>query len=109
MIHEGMLLEYSGRPLGILHWTTQIKQLAILALAAALFLPWGMASDATPVALLIGFGAFAVKVGGLGLLLATIETSFAKLRIFQAPYLLGFASVLGVLAILATYVVRGPS
>jgi formate hydrogenlyase subunit 4 len=109
LIHEGMLLEYSGRPLGILHWTTQIKQLAILALAAALFLPWGMASDATPVALLIGFGAFAVKVGGLGLLLATIETSFAKLRIFQAPYLLGFASVLGVLAILATYVVRGPS
>jgi formate hydrogenlyase subunit 4 len=109
MIHEGMLLEYSGRPLGILQWTTQIKQLAILALAAALFLPWGMASDATPVALLIGFGAFAVKVGVLGLLLAAIETSFAKLRIFQAPYLLGFASVLGVLAILATYVVRGPS
>jgi formate hydrogenlyase subunit 4 len=107
MIHEGMLLEYSGRPLGILHWTTQIKQLAILALAAALFLPWGMAAagDYAPVALLIGFGAFALKVGTLGLILAAIETSFAKLRIFQAPYVLGFASVLGVLAILATYVV----
>ena len=43
MIHEGMLLEYSGRPLGILHWATQVKQLAMLALVAALFLPWGMA------------------------------------------------------------------
>jgi formate hydrogenlyase subunit 4 len=104
-----MLLEYSGRPLGVLHWMTQIKQLAILALAAALFLPWGMALDSSPVALLIGFGAFAVKVGVLGMLLAAIETSFAKLRIFQAPYVLGFASVLGILAILATYVVAGPS
>ncbi len=107
MIHEGMLLEYSGRPLGILHWTTQVKQLAMLALAAALFLPWGMASagDYAPAALLIGFVTFALKVGALGFLLAAIETSFAKLRIFQAPFLLGFASILGVLAILADYVV----
>ncbi len=48
MIHEGMLLEYSGRPLGILHWATQVKQLALLALAAALFLPWGMAAAGRP-------------------------------------------------------------
>lgn len=107
MIHEGMLLEYSGRPLGVLHWTTQIKQLAILALATALFIPWGMAAagDHAPLALLVGFGAFALKVGALGMLLAAIETSFAKLRIFQAPHLLSFASLLGLLAILATYVV----
>lgn len=107
MIHEGMLLEYSGRPLGVLHWTTQIKQLAILAIAAALFIPWGMATagDYAPVALLLGLVTFAIKVGALGLLLAAIETSFAKLRIFQAPFLLGFASVLGVLSVLATYVV----
>jgi formate hydrogenlyase subunit 4 len=107
MIHEGMLLEYSGRPLAILHWLSQVKQLALLALVAALFLPWGMAAgtDDGPTALLIGAGAFAVKVGVLGLLLAAIETSFAKLLIFRAPYVLGFASVLGVLAVLATYVV----
>jgi formate hydrogenlyase subunit 4 len=107
MIHEGMLLEYSGRPLGILHWMTQVKQLAMLGLAAALFLPWGMAGDGdySLVALLAGFASFALKVGALGFLLAAIESSFAKLRIFQAPYLLGFASALGVLAILATFVV----
>jgi formate hydrogenlyase subunit 4 len=107
MIHEGMLLEYSGRPLAILHWSTQIKQLAILALAAALFVPWGMAAagDYALGALVLGVATFAAKVAALGLLLATIETSFAKLRIFQAPYLLSFASVLGILAILATYVV----
>jgi formate hydrogenlyase subunit 4 len=43
MVHEAMLLEYSGRPLGVLHWATQVKQLAMVALLAALFLPWGMA------------------------------------------------------------------
>src|SRR5690606_10252274 len=43
MIDEGMLLEYSGRPLGVLHWATQVKQLTMLALIVALFFPWGMA------------------------------------------------------------------
>jgi formate hydrogenlyase subunit 4 len=108
MVHEGMLLEYSGRPLGVLHWATQVKQLAIVALLAALFLPWGMADpgDYAPAALLLGLAAFALKAAGLGLLLAAIETSFAKLRIFRAPDLIGLASVLGILAVVATYVVE---
>jgi formate hydrogenlyase subunit 4 len=108
MVHEGMLIEYSGRPLGVLHWATQVKQLAILALLAALFLPWGMApagDDAIP-ALLLGVVVFVLKVGALGVLLAAIETSFAKLRIFKAPDLIGLASLLGMLAVLATYVVE---
>lgn len=106
MVHEGMLLEYSGRPLGVLHWATQIKQLAILGLLAGLFLPWGMAGagDHAIPALFFGLAAFLLKVGLLGVLLAAIETSFAKLRIFRAPDLIGLASVLGVLAVLATYV-----
>jgi formate hydrogenlyase subunit 4 len=54
---------------------------------------------------LLGLGAFALKAGLLALLLAAIETSFAKLRIFRAPDLIGLASVLGVLAVLAPYVV----
>lgn len=108
MAHEGMILEYSGRPLGVLHWATQVKQLAFLSLMAAFFLPWGMApaGDHSVTALAIGFGSFAVKVTLLGLLLGIVETSVAKLRIFRAPDLIGFASVLGVLAVLATYVVE---
>ncbi len=108
MVHEGMILEYSGRSLGILHWATQVKQLAFLALLAALFVPWGMAApgDHSVSALGIGLGAFAIKVIVLGLLLGVIETSVAKLRIFKAPDLIGFASVLGVLAVLASYVVE---
>jgi formate hydrogenlyase subunit 4 len=109
MVHEGMLLEYSGRPLGVLHWATQIKQLAVLSLIAALFLPWGMAdaSDLSAPGIALGLAAWAVKMLGLGLLLGVIETAFAKLRIFRVPDLIGVASVLGVLAVLATFVVGG--
>jgi formate hydrogenlyase subunit 4 len=108
MVHEGMLLEYSGRPLGVLHWATQVKQLAVLSLAAALFLPWGMApgSGASALELLGGFLAWGGKVLALGLLLAVIETLFAKVRIFRAPDLIGAASVLGLLAVLTTFVVE---
>jgi formate hydrogenlyase subunit 4 len=106
MAHEGMILEYSGRPLGVIHWATQVKQFAMVALAASFFFPWGMASDYhAPLALLGGLAAFMIKAGLLGLLLAAIETMVAKLRIFRAPDLLGLASVLGVFAVMATYLV----
>lgn len=106
MVHEGMLLEYSGRPLGILHWSTQVKQLTILSLIAALFVPWGMApaSGASSLELALGVVSWVVVVGVLGLLLAVIETAFPKLRIFRAPDLLGAASILGVLAVMTTFV-----
>ena len=108
MIHEGMLLEYSGRPLGVLHWATQIKQLAFLSLLAALFFPWGMAGGGSHAvdSLALGLASWLLKVTLLGLLLAVVETSYAKLRIFRAPDLIGVASVLGVLAVIATYVVE---
>src|SRR5205814_7801156 len=62
MVHEGMLLEYSGRLLGILHWATQVKQMAIVALLVALFIPWGMGDpgDHSILALLVGLVAFAL-------------------------------------------------
>lgn len=107
MIHEGMLLEYSGRPLGVLHWAAQVKQLAILSLIAALFLPWGMApgGSVNPSQILFGLVTWGGKVAILGLMLATVETGYAKLRIFRAPDLLGLASVLGLLAVVARFVV----
>jgi len=107
MAHEGMVLEYSGRPLGVIHWATQVKQLAVVALAVSFFFPWGMAGsdDHSPLALVGGLLAFTLKAGLLGLLLAAIETAVAKLRIFRTPDLLGLASVLGVFAVMATYLV----
>jgi formate hydrogenlyase subunit 4 len=107
MAHEGMLLEYAGRPLGLLLWATHIKQLVVLSLIAALLFPWGIARDATLGALLVGGASYLVKLGGLALALVVVETTNVKLRIFRVPELLGAASLLGLLAVTSLYLIGG--
>ncbi len=105
MAHEGMLLEYSGRPLGLLLWGTHIKQVVILSLLAALFFPWGIAREAAAASLAVGLAAYLLKLGSLGLVLALVETTNVKLRIFRVPELLGAATLLGLLAVTSIYLV----
>jgi formate hydrogenlyase subunit 4 len=104
MAHEGMVLEYSGRPLGLIFWGAQIKQLVVLSLVAALTMPWGIAHELAPAWLLIGLLAYVLKVAGLGLALALVESSLPKLRVFRIPDLLGAASLLAMLAVVALFV-----
>jgi formate hydrogenlyase subunit 4 len=107
MAHEGMLLEYSGRPLGLILWGTHLKQLLLLSLLASFFFAWGIAREAAAPWLAFGLVAWVLKVGLLGLLLGLIESGQAKLRIFRAPELLGAASLMGLLAVLSSYIVGG--
>jgi formate hydrogenlyase subunit 4 len=107
MAHEGMLLEYAGRPLGLLLWATYIKQFVVLSLLAALVLPWGIARDPTPWALVVGGVSYLLKLGLLALALVLVETTNVKLRIFRVPELLGAASLLGVLAVTSLYLIGG--
>lgn len=111
MVHEGMLLEYAGRPLGILLWATLVKQLVVLSLLVTLVAPWGIARGDAPGAgaLALGLAAYLGKLLLLGVGLAVVETSFAKLRIFRVPDLLGAAALLGALALVAAFVVGGRS
>jgi formate hydrogenlyase subunit 4 len=103
MIHEGILLEYSGRPLGILLWATLLKQIVLFSLIAALFFPFGVA--AAPSEIPLALGAFVVKLVALALVMSVIESSSAKLRILRVPELLGAASALAMLALIAEVVV----
>jgi len=103
MIHEGMLLEHSGRALGILHWATLVKQLALVALLIALFAPIGIALSAA--ALPIAALALSVKLTVAAGALALVESSGAKLRILRVPELLGAATALAALAVAAAVVV----
>lgn len=107
MAHEGMLLEYSGRPLGLLLWATHIKQLVILSLLAALFFPFGMAGEMSAWPLALGTASYLLKLVLLGLALALVETTNVKLRIFRVPELLGAASLLGLLSVTSIYLVGG--
>lgn len=105
MIHEGMILEFSGRYLALIEWASSMKLLLLLTILVNTFLPWGIASDMTFQAMLISFALYVVKIGFFAFLIVILEMSFAKLRIFRVPNLLGTALVLSILAIISLYVV----
>lgn len=100
MIHEAMILEYSGRHLALIEWAASLKLFAYSCLGIAIFFPFGIPESAAPASLAI---AGVVLVGKLligGFLLALIETMSAKMRIFRAPEFLGTSFLLAVLAML---------
>jgi formate hydrogenlyase subunit 4 len=100
MIHEAMILEYSGRHLALIEWAASLKLYAYSCLGIALFFPWGIAERDNFLALLAAIPLLLVKLGIGGFLLALIETINAKLRIFRAPEFLGTAFLLAVLGML---------
>ncbi|WP_367027057.1 NADH-quinone oxidoreductase subunit H [Methylococcus sp. ANG] len=101
MIHEAMILEYSGRHLALIEWAGQIRLMLYGVLIANIFLPWGLAREFTPEALGIGAAAIAAKLGVLAIVLALAETSVAKMRLFRVQEFLGFAYLLSLLGMLS--------
>jgi formate hydrogenlyase subunit 4 len=100
MIHEAMVLEYSGRHLALIEWAAALKLFVYSCIGIALFFPFGITQSADAVGLLLALPALALKLGIGGFLLAVIETLSAKMRIFRAPEFLGTAFMLAVLAML---------
>ena len=108
MVHEAMVLEYSGRHLALIELASSLKLVLYLSLIACVFVPWGMAaagSGAGPA--LVGIAAWVVKLGIGGAFLALFETSIAKMRVFRVPDFLGAALMLGLLATLLRFVSAG--
>jgi formate hydrogenlyase subunit 4 len=106
MIHEAMVLEYSGRHLALVEWASSMKLLLFLALLANLFFPWGVPADVALPAPLLGLLALAGKLVLLAVALALLETAIAKLRLFRVPELLAGSFALGVLSVSAVFVLR---
>jgi len=105
MVHEAMVLEYSGRHLALIDLSSQLKLLLYTSLIACLFVPWGTAApDAGPKALAIGVAAYIAKLAAAGCLLAVFETSIAKMRVFRYSEFLGAALMLALLATLLRFV-----
>ena len=101
MIHEAMILEYSGRHLALMEWAAQLKLMLYGVLIANLFLPWGIAQNFSAAALGAGLAAVALKLAWLGVALAVAETVLAKMRLFRAPQFLNFAFLLTLLGLLS--------
>ena len=100
MVHEAMILEYSGRHLALIEWASSLKLFAYSCLGIALFFPFGIPVAADPLSLALAGAILIVKLAIGGFILALSETVSAKMRVFRAPEFLGTAFLLAVLAML---------
>jgi formate hydrogenlyase subunit 4 len=106
MIHEAMILEYSGRYLALIEWASWMKLAIFFTLLANLFVPWGIALALTPAALAVALLTTILKLLFLGLVVALVETRIAKLRLFRVPELLGMSFVLALLAVTSSFLLK---
>ena len=110
MIHEAMVLEYSGPKLALVEWASGMRLTVLLALVANLFLPWGIAdTDPSLLGSLLGLLAITVKVALLAGMLAAVEVFIAKLRLFRVPELLAGSFLLALLAVTASSFLANPT
>ena len=109
MVHEAMILEYSGRHLALIELAAALKLTLYLSMLACVFVPWGMAGaggDPAPELLAIGIATWFAKLAAGGVGLALIEVSVAKMRVFRVVDFLNFALMLGLLGALLLFVSR---
>jgi formate hydrogenlyase subunit 4 len=103
MIHEALILEYSGRHLALIEWAASLKLFAYSSIGLAIFFPWGIAHGHDPLGMLLAAPALILKLAIGGAALALIETASAKMRIFRVPEFLAGAFLLAVIGILVHF------
>jgi formate hydrogenlyase subunit 4 len=107
MVHEAMVLEYSGRHLAMIEFAASLKLLLYVSLIACVFMPWGLSTSGAGLeAYAIGLVSYLAKVAVAGFFLALFETAVAKMRVFRVPEFLGAAFMLGFLGTLLLFVSR---
>ena len=102
MVHEAMVLEYSGRHLAMIELAAALKLLLYISAIGCIFFPFGLAHGYG-----LGFGTYLAKLAAAGVMLGVFETSIAKMRVFRVPNFLGAALMLGLLGVLLLFVSRG--
>jgi formate hydrogenlyase subunit 4 len=107
MVHEAMVLEYSGRHLAVIELAAGLKLLLYISLISCVFVPWGLAPAGSSLAsYAVGMATYLGKLSVGGFLLVLFETSIAKMRVFRVPDFLGIALMLGLLGMLLLFVSR---
>ena len=106
MIHEAMILEYSGRHLALIEWAGMMKLFLFVMLGIASFAPWGIAGTSSFTEIIPAFVFMALKLGVVGIGLILIETGLAKMRLFRLTEFLGAAFLLATLGMLSFYILE---
>lgn len=104
MVHEGMLLEYSGRGLALMEFSSEMRLTIFMTMIGTMFFPWGIATTLAPLDLLVGFVMIFAKLLFFAFLLAVLESSISKSRLFKTPNMLTASFVLALLAIMSLYI-----
>ena len=104
MVHEGMLIEYSGRGLGMMEFSSMLRLTIFMTILGSMFFPWGIATSADAISLMIGFGTMMIKLLIIVFVIAFIESYIAKYRLFRLPNLLTASFVLSLLALISLYI-----
>jgi len=109
MVHEAMILEYSGRHLAVIEAAASLKLLLYVSLIACIFTPWGTTvAGGTATAYVAGLAAYLLKLGVFGFALVVFETAIAKMRVFRVPEFLNVALMLGLLGAILLFISRVP-
>ncbi|HXG13701.1 MAG TPA: NADH-quinone oxidoreductase subunit H [Candidatus Nitrosotenuis sp.] len=103
MVHEAMILEYSGKSLALIEWSQSIKQIILFTLMVNIFVPWGISSSVLIPTLAVGFLTFVAKISLLAILIAFLESSVAKWRLFRIPDLVAIAVASSMIGIVFSY------
>jgi formate hydrogenlyase subunit 4 len=106
MIHEAMILEYSGRHLALIEWANMMKLFLFVMLGVAAFAPWGIAETGDLLAISASFLFMVAKLVTVGIVLVAIETGLAKMRIFRLTEFLGAAFLLATLGMLSYFILE---
>jgi formate hydrogenlyase subunit 4 len=106
MIHEALILEYSGRYLALIEWASWLKFLIFTSLLSNLFVPWGLATVITPMTVAVAILTLVFKLVTFAIVIALLETRIAKLRLFRVPELLGVSFVLALLAVTSSFLLQ---
>jgi len=103
MVHETMILEYSGKSLALMEWSQSIKQIILFTLMVNIFVPWGISSSVLLPSLTVGFLTFIGKISLFGIFVAFAESSVAKWRLFRIPDLIAIAIATSMIGIVLCY------
>ena len=104
MVHEAMILEYSGRGLAMMELSSMMRLTIFMAMMGSLFLPWGIAYDLEPASLLLSLAISLVKMLFMAFVLALAESILCKTRLFKTPNLLTLSFMLSLLAMISLYI-----
>ncbi len=104
MVHEAMVLEFSGKSLALIELSQSIKQMLLMSLLINLFIPWGLSTSFSIAEMIVGLLAFLLKVISLGMLIAYIETKVAKWRLFRIPDLIFLSLASGLMGVIFLFI-----